>query len=313
MIAQHPSVEVSHDGVEGGDGPTPIWRYRPTRPTRPAGPTRPTGPEGTQPGSASGSASGSGSGSGPEAPTFLWVHGGGFFRGDLTLPEAHRVSLAIAARGIPVVSADYRLVPPPGFGWARRPGSSSVRFPLPMEDVLKVIRHVSRESGSRFFVGGASAGASLVSSALLEASADGVTPLGAVLAYGFFHARIPEVPEIQRLVRGHRRVTHSRWALDLTNRNYAGTAEALTDPRAFAGGNDLRGFPPTLMMDAERDSMRASGDQFARELIDADVELDRYVLTGAEHAFLNRPDHKQFDFAIDVMVEWMTRAAARGL
>jgi acetyl esterase/lipase len=181
-----------------------------------------------------------------------------------------------------------------------------------MEDVLNVMRHVDRESGSRFIVGGASAGACLVSSAVLEASVAGVTPLGAVLAYGFFHARTPVAPDIQRLVRGHRRVTHSRRTLDLTNRNYAGSAEAWTDSRAFAGGNDLRNFPPTLMIDAERDAMRASGDQFARELIDADVELVRHVLAGAEHAFLNRPGHEQFNLSIEVMVEWITRVATQG-
>jgi acetyl esterase len=240
----------------------------------------------------------------------MWVHGGGFFRGGLSLPEAHRVSLAIAARGIPVVSADYRLVPPPGFGWAHRPGSTVVRFPLPMKDVLDVMRNLSRESGSRLIVGGASAGACLVSSAVMEARHHGIEPLGAVLAYGFFHARTPVAPDIQRLVRGHRRVTHSRLALNLTNRNYAGSAQAWADPRAFAGGNDVRNFPPTLMIDAERDSMRASAGQFARELADADVEVDRHVLAGARHAFLNRPDEEPFNLAIDLMVDWISQSAA---
>lgn len=40
----------------------------------------------------------------------------------------------------------------------------------------------------------------------------------------------------------------------------------MADPFAFPGGHDLSGMPPTLVLDADRDSLRASGERFATEL-----------------------------------------------
>ena len=42
----------------------------------------------------------------PAAAGFVWVHGGAFVFGDLDMPEAHEVGLALAARGVPVLSVD---------------------------------------------------------------------------------------------------------------------------------------------------------------------------------------------------------------
>jgi len=50
-------------------------------------------------------------------PTLLWAHGGGFFSGGLDQPEAHDVARALAQRGLPVVTVDYRLAPVPGLSW----------------------------------------------------------------------------------------------------------------------------------------------------------------------------------------------------
>lgn len=268
-------VDVSDDAVDGGDHLIPVRRYRPRELT-------------------------------PASPTLVWLHGGGFFRGTLTMPEAHRVALAIAAHGIPVVSAGYRLVPPPFIGWARRPGRTVVRYPLPMNDVLDVIKDVSAEP-ARCVLGGASAGAALASAAVLARRED--PPIGVVLAYGFFHARNPRSPEIQRLVRGHRVITHSRLALDVMNRNYAGSAEAWDDDGPFAGGRDLHGFPPTLMLDAEHDAMRASAERFARELHDHEVAVERHVRSATKHAFLNQPESAAFTESIDLIVDWIRRLA----
>ena len=245
-------------------------------------------------------------------PTLVWLHGGGFFAGGLHQPESHAVSLALASRGMPVVSVDYRLVPPPGLGWARsstrrRP----VRFPVPMHDVLAAIREVDGESPNGIIVGGASAVACLAAAAILSAIDHTVSPRGAVFAYGFFHSMHPAVPEIQRLVRGRRRITHSRRALNLMNRNYVGSAAALGDRLAFPGGHDLRGFPTTLIINAERDAMRASGDLFASELAAAGVKVDHHVIPGARHAFLNTPRHAAFEVGMDLIAGWASDVVLR--
>ena len=55
-------------------------------------------------------ATATGTGAAP-LPALVWAHGGGFAWGDLDMPEAHWVSQQLAARGITVVSVDYRLAP----------------------------------------------------------------------------------------------------------------------------------------------------------------------------------------------------------
>jgi acetyl esterase/lipase len=131
-----------------------------------------------------------------------------------------------------------------------------------------------------------------------------LAPRGVVLAYGFFHSSHPRARGIQQRVRDHRRLTHSRWLLNTLNRNYAGSRAALTDRCAFPGGHDLDGFPPTLMINADRDAMRASGDQFATELLSAGADVEQHTLPGTRHAFLNRPHLDAFTTAIDLMASW---------
>jgi acetyl esterase/lipase len=78
----------------------------------------------------------------------------------------------------------------------------------------------------------------------------------------------------------------------------------MTDSFAFPGGHALHGFPPTLMINADRDPMRASGDQFAAELLAAGVDVEHHVLPDTRHAFLNRPHLDAFTTAIDLMASW---------
>jgi acetyl esterase/lipase len=243
--------------------------------------------------------------SAPAGPTLLWLHGGGFFRGGLAQPEAHDVARSLAARGVRVATVDYRLAPPPGLGpAARRLMPSRGRYPLPLDDVLSAYREVGDRSTEGVMVGGASAGACLAAAATLRTIDDGRPPVGAVFAYGFFHAAHPRVVEAHHRSGGHRGLSHARWALDAMNRNYAGSRGSLADRLAFPGGHVLSGFPRTLVVNAERDNMRASGDLFAAELADAGVDVRHHVLPGTHHAFLNRPRLAAYAHTVSLVAEW---------
>ncbi|GAB3400029.1 alpha/beta hydrolase fold domain-containing protein [Schumannella luteola] len=185
-------------------------------------------------------------------------------------------------------------------------------------------------------IGGASAGACLAAAAALEvvtaeaqssnarspesgrgdagaaasASSDLATaPIrGLLLAYGVFHAAMPpRSAELRSRVTGYRRFTHTPRAYGLMTRNYAGSRAALADPRAFPGGHPLAGLPPTLMLDADRDVLRASGERFAAELAEHAVPLERHVLPGSTHAFLHRPADPDFGRGIDLIADWAAR------
>ena len=237
-------------------------------------------------------------------PTLLWLHGGGFFRGGLDQPEAHDVAGALARQGLAVATLGYRLAPPPGLGWNRsRAGRARGRFPLPLDDVLTAYREVSARSPEGVILGGASAGACLAAAATLRAVEEGLRPAGAVFVYGFFHSEHPRARDPRQRSRRHRRITHAPWALDVMNRNYAGSRGSLSDRLAFPGGHEIGGFPRTLVINAEYDNMRASGDLFAAEL-GAGTNLEHHVLPGTRHAFLNRPALDEFATTISIISAW---------
>lgn len=241
-------------------------------------------------------------------PTVLWLHGGGFFRGSLDQPEAHAVAQSLAQRGLSVATVDYRLAPTPGMSWMKtRAALPKGRFPLPLRDVLAAYRDVLAQSPRGVILGGASAGACLAAAAALGTIDEGLPPVGAVLAYGFFHAAHRRTANIDQRARGHRRIMHSVWALNAMNRNYAGSRSELNNRLAFPGGHDLQQFPRTLSINAERDNMRASGDAFASELSDHGVDVQRHVLPGTRHAFLNRPGTGAFATAVSLIAEWSFR------
>src|ERR1700722_8460459 len=105
---------------------------------------------------------------GPKLPLVIWVHGGGWNRGDARVSGAYKdwpaVLASLAARGYVVAAIDYRL-------------SSEAPFPAALQDVKAAVRFLRahadqyRIDPERAFVWGASAGAQL---ATLGATACGV-------------------------------------------------------------------------------------------------------------------------------------------
>lgn len=97
-------------------------------------------------------------------PAVLWIHGGGWSRGDARTSGAYAnwpaVLASLAARGFVVASLDYRL-------------SGEARFPAQIQDVKAAIRHLRTQGGtlgidtSRVYLWGGSAGGHLASLAAL--------------------------------------------------------------------------------------------------------------------------------------------------
>jgi len=275
------AVATTTNTIAGPHGPIPVRRYSPAQPA--------------------------------SVVPVVWLHGGAFVKGGLDLPETHDVALALADAGFTVITVDYRLTT---FLTRRRPspesntaGRSRVHYPVPVDDVVAVLTRVSEEFPAGVILGGASAGACLAAAATLRLAADGApAPRGVFLAYGIFHAALPtRTPELVSRLRGRRRFTHIPPLLNLVNLYYAGSRAALAEPHAFPGGHELTGFPRTLLLDADHDSMRASGGRFAEELAAAGVGVEYHVIPGTDHAFLNRPDGPGFAAGLRLIVEWAGR------
>lgn len=247
-------------------------------------------------------------GSGQGLAPFIWVHGGGFVSGSLRAPESDHVARAIVERsGRPVRTASYRkapFLPAVGIGAAR---PSKNQFPAAVEDIEAVIDDAIERWGD-IFVGGASAGATIVSSALIRRKARGLSmPIGAALFYGVFHAELPTVDaELLERARG---VKFTPQLTQRMNANYAGGLESLTDPNIFPGGQDLRGLPPTLIVNADRDTLRAMGHLYQMELESSGVDVVSKTVAESVHGFMAGRKKPGFADGIETVVNWMGRLA----
>ncbi len=242
----------------------------------------------------------------PCGDALLWLHGGAFFKGDLDIPEADAVSRELAAAGIAVASVDYRLA------------VNGVHFPVPGDDVDAAWRWATAGAtlgiaASRWHLGGASAGANLAAAAALRARDTGLPAAASlVLVYPVMHdvlpppspslqARLAELPEDQRF---------PLHLCDELNLNYVGDAALLKHPYAFPAHGVLTGLPPTLIVNAEVDDLRPSGEEFAALLARAGVDTAVVREPGTQHGYLNGalPATTQ---TISRIVDWIVVNALR--
>ena len=252
-----PVVTTTTNSVPGPHGPVPVRIYGP----------------------AGGSTTG--------RPALVWAHGGGFLGGDLDMREADWTAREVSRRaGAIVVSVDYRLA------------VNDVHFPVPHDDVVATIswtRDHAENLGidpTQLSVGGASAGGNLAAGAVLRLrDRDGWLPAGLVLAYPTLHPVIPslspglttalrEVPQLLRMTPADAMHLHT---------NYLGGPPSSANGYAMPGIAVVDGLCPTLILNAEYDDLRASGEAFTASLARAGVDVRQVTVRGMLHAFLNLP------------------------
>ena len=245
----------------------------------------------------------------------VWAHGGSFVRGTLEWPEADWVARAFAEAGVRVYSVDYALA------------SDTVKAPAPANDVAAVVRAIAVRHEGPLILGGASAGAHLAALAALAqadwagsepqpgdtgGAAGSTTAARAVdtllMLYPTAHREQRDDPQIAELTAGlpeSRRFDAARTAemyafyLGDTQPGRSGSHEHRADPLAFPTiptvigelpPERLRHLPPTIIINADADDLRASGEQFAEQLRTAGVPVSLSLQPGTLHGFLNRPE-----------------------
>ncbi|WP_448628339.1 alpha/beta hydrolase [Geodermatophilus sp. URMC 64] len=278
---QPPAVETREEAAPGPHGPVPVRVYVPAEP-------------------------------GPDRPALVWVHGGAFVGGDLEMPEADWTARQICERaGAVVVSVDYRLC------------NEGIHYPVPHDDVVAAFRWV-RDSAAelgvdpaRVSLGGASAGGNLaIGAALKLRDEDGAPPAALLPIYPVAHAVVPpasaslaakmaEVPDVLRFF-----PPQTRWF----NENYLGGPLSTADGYAFGAQAVLEGLCPTLVINAEYDDLRASGEAFVAQCALAGVDVRQVTAVGMLHGFLNtRPDIEPVGQALDLMADVVAGGRVRVL
>ena len=242
-------------------------------------------------------------------PRLVWVHGGGWVVGTLDEPEAHQVSLRVAAAGLPVTSVEYGLAPRvPVIGPLRlRP--SPFRSPVPQDQVRDAWLAAGATHGGPMWLSGASAGACLAAGVALRLR-DGEGPAPAALAflYGLFHGVLP--PASAALRRRLFGLPDLRVMQEMVRRaavNHAGSPELLENENVFPGLADLTGLPPVHMLNADRDILRASAENFAHRLTLAGVSHENWYLPDTTHGYLARPESAAFRVGTRALAGWLAR------
>lgn len=238
------------------------------------------------------------------APGLAWMHGGGFVSGTLDFAEAHWVGLALARRGIAVLTIGYRKA------------IRGTRYPVPLDDIAAGWAWAVAQapgalgvSARDLHLGGASAGGALAAGLAkrLRDTAEAPPPRTQVLAYPVLHGGAGAFPaaEVTRLRRRSPYPLFSAGDLHLVAANYAGSAGALADPYAFPANGPLGGLPPAFVLTAEFDLLRLSGEAYAAAVRQdggtAVVEME----PRAPHGALARPSGEFGHRSLDRVAAWL--------
>ncbi|WP_328543937.1 oligopeptide/dipeptide ABC transporter ATP-binding protein [Streptomyces europaeiscabiei] len=240
-------------------------------------------------------------------PMLVWAHGGAFVAGDLDMPEANWVGLALAGRNLNVLSVDYRKA------------LDGTAYPAPMEDVLAAWRwateHADSLGAGPLHLGGASAGGALAAAAALKLRDDsGTLPASVALVYPSLHRELPpwRRDEVTR-IRDAAGITYfsSSWIRDMAA-NYLGDGGPDHGRYAFPGEAELHDLPPHLLLLAEHDTLRSSGQAHADSLRSEGVGFRCHVEPGTVHGFLNTPHAPGGVSGIEVIAQWINEGYGQG-
>jgi acetyl esterase len=209
------------------------------------------------------------------APCLVFFHGGGFVIGNLETHDVVCRKLAHEGELI-VISVDYRLAP-------------EHKFPAAVEDAINSTKWIAANASklgidpSRLMVGGDSAGGNLAAVVALAAhDGNGPEMAGQVLIYPCtdFSMKHPSHSEPETSIL----LTHAvvRWFYN----HYLGGATDINDWRISpARAKTLAGLPPAYVLTAGADPLRDEGDEYAKRLKEAGVNVTYRHFPGQFHGF----------------------------
>jgi len=206
-------------------------------------------------------------GSADAATTLVYAHGGGWVTGDLDYSD--ELCRFVAARGVRVVSVDYRLAP-------------EHRFPAAYEDMLTATQWASAAFGG-VGVGGDSAGGNLAAAtALALRDRADVAVAFQVLVYPVLDTDVTGGSYVSQAQAFPIGAAEMRWFLD----HYLDGKPRDDDRVAPLRAASLVGLPRTHVVVAGHDPLRDEGRAYARRLAEAGVPVTAELHPSLCHGFL---------------------------
>ncbi|GAA3654131.1 alpha/beta hydrolase [Nocardioides ginsengisoli] len=209
-------------------------------------------------------------------PLLLFFHGGGFLYGDL---DSHDAPCRVLAEesGVPVLSVEYRVGP-------------EAAFPTAFDDAEAALRWVhdnAAELGvdpARIGVGGDSAGGNIAAWTAIVAAREGLPLAFQLLIYPCVD--VDRDTESLRLF-GEGLYLTAEGMQEFTE-SYLLTPEDRADDRMNLLDVKLPdGLAPAYVVTAGFDPLRDEGEEYARLLVDAGVEVELRRFVDQIHGFLN--------------------------
>lgn len=222
-------------------------------------------------------------------PLHVYIHGGGFWLGNIDLYDDSCRNTAAAIEGV-VVSIGYRLAP-------EHP------FPTPVEDcytgLLWAVEHAAELGAdpARLTIGGGSAGGNLAAVMCLVARDRN----GPAIRGQYLHIPATDLtmscPSIQSNGEGY---MLTRAGLEECCEYYVPDPQQRTHPYASPLlAPDLSGLPPALIITAEYDPLRDEGEAYGRRLVEAGVTVTMKRALGHIHGSMMMtkliPDAVQYE------------------
>ncbi len=212
-------------------------------------------------------------GAGP-FPVVVYYHGGGWVIADLDTYDATPRAIANAANAV-VVSSHYRQGPEHKFPAAHQDAFAAYKWALANARSIK-------GDPARVAVLGESAGGGLAGGVSIMARDSGVQlPLHQVLVYPIagYDLETPSYREHADAKPLNKPMM--AWFFEQYLKSPADGRNPLIDlVRA-----DLKGLPPTTIINAQIDPLRSDGELLAKALEEADVQTEQKTYDGAAHEF----------------------------
>lgn len=225
-------------------------------------------------------------------PAFIFIHGGGFYGGDLEVVENPCKAIAEKAN-VMVISVDYTLAP-------------EGPYPQGLNDCDSVVDYVYENAralgidSTKISISGDSAGGNLAAGCVLRDIQKGRYAIQYMaLLYPVVLLSDEDVADYEWSLDQYdvkendelvTRAIHSiKNCMPLITRLYVQDSTPLEHPELSPLlVEDLSQFPKTLIITAEYDFLRIQGEAYAKRLSEAGVDVRLIRYEGMDHAFLDK-------------------------
>ncbi|QEY51523.1 alpha/beta hydrolase [Legionella longbeachae] len=211
-------------------------------------------------------------------PVLVYVHGGGWVRGDYTMYE-RLISALTNGTGAALIFVDFQRAP-------------EGQYPIPIEEVYAVLQWIAKHGNqlkldvSRLAIAGESAGGNIAAAVTLLAKERKGPKIGfQLLLYPVTSATFDQ-SSYQEFAEGY---FLSIEAIQCLWNFYCPDIHVRNQPTASplqATLEQLSGLPPTLIISAECDVTRDECEAYAHKLIEAGVPVLSVRFEATVHAFL---------------------------